>query len=62
MTGLSGGKVDAMEKKGTAVTAEQARVVAETLTQVIGGTLFGDPPDDLRSKQEKPTRRAAGPP
>jgi len=61
LTGLSGGKVDAMEKKGTAVTAEQARVVAETLTQVIGGTLFGDPPGDLRSKQKKPDTEGGWP-
>ena len=51
---ISAGKVDAMEKKGTAVTADQARVIAETLTRVMAGTLFGDPPGDLRSKQEKP--------
>ena len=54
LTGISAGKVDAMEKRGTAVTADQARAIAETLTQVMGGTLFGDPPGDLRSKQEKP--------
>jgi hypothetical protein len=51
---LSAGKVDAMERRGTATSAEQARVVAETLTQVMAGTLFGDPPGDLKSKQDKP--------
>lgn len=54
LNGISAGKVDAMEKRGTAVTPHQARALAETLTQVMGGTLFGDPPGDLRSKQEKP--------
>lgn len=54
LTGISAGKVDAMEKRGMAVTPDQAHVVAETLSQVMGGTLFGDPPGDLRSKQAKP--------
>jgi hypothetical protein len=54
LAGISAGKVDAMEKRGTAVTDDQARAIAETLTQVMAGTLFGDPPGDLRSKQEKP--------
>jgi hypothetical protein len=51
---ISPSKVDSMEKKGTAVTPDQARLVAETLSRVMAGTLFGDPPGDLRSKQEKP--------
>lgn len=51
---LSSGKVDAMERSGTATSADQARVAAETLSQVIAGTLFGDPPGDLKSKQDKP--------
>ncbi len=51
---LSAGKVDAMERKGTAVTADQARVVAQTLTQILDGSLFGDPPGQrLRRKQVK---------
>lgn len=51
---LSAGKVDAMERRGTATSADQARVAAETLSQVMAGTLFGDPPGELRSKQGKP--------
>lgn len=51
---LSSGKVDAMERSGTSTSADQARVAAETLSQVIAGTLFGDPPGDLLSKQNKP--------
>lgn len=54
LPGVSSGKVDAMERKGTATSADQARVVAETLSQVMAGTLFGDPPGDLKSKQDKP--------
>lgn len=42
-----------MEKRGTAVTAKQARVVAATLVQVMDGSLFGEPGGDLRRKQEK---------
>jgi len=54
LPGLSSGKVDRMERKGTATTPVQARAAAETLTQVMQGTLFGDPPGALRSKQDKP--------
>lgn len=43
-----------MERSGTATGPDQARVAAETLSQVIAGTLFGDPPGDLKSKQDKP--------
>lgn len=51
---VSKGKVDGMEKKGTAVKADQAKVVAATLTRVIDGSLFGDPGSgDLRPKQDK---------
>lgn len=55
---LSAGKVDAMERRGTATNAEQARVAAETLSQVMAGTLFGEPPGQLRSKQDKPDTEA----
>lgn len=51
---LSAGKVDAMERRGTTTSAAQARVAAETLAQVMAGTLFGEPPGELRSKQHKP--------
>lgn len=52
--GLSSSKVDSMERSGTAVTGDQARVAAETIARVMAGTLFGDPPGELRSKQDKP--------
>lgn len=52
---LSAAKIDSMEREGTTASREQARVAAVTLTQIINGTLFGDPPgDELRSKQDKP--------
>lgn len=51
---ISSSKVDSMERNGTVVTADQARVVAETISRVIAGTLFGEPPGSLRSKQAKP--------
>jgi hypothetical protein len=50
---ISAGKVDAMERSGTAVTAEQAMLVARTILHVMDGSLFGDPPGDLHRKQEK---------
>lgn len=51
---LSSAKVDSMEHDGTKTSADQARVAALTLCQIIDGTLFGEPPGDLRSKQAKP--------
>lgn len=50
---LTSSKVDGMEKRGTAVTADQARVVAITITRALDGSLFGDPPGELRAKQQK---------
>ncbi len=50
---LSSGKVDAMERRGTAVAAGQARVASVTLTRVMDGSLFGAPGGDLRRKQDK---------
>jgi hypothetical protein len=51
---LSPGKVDSMERHGSATTADQAQVAAKTLRLVMDGTLFGEPPAGLRSKQAKP--------
>jgi hypothetical protein len=51
---LSPSKVDSMEHAGTATSAEQARVAAETLDRIMSGTLFGNPPGNLKSKQQKP--------
>lgn len=51
--GISPGKVDSMEKDGKPVTDVVAGLVAKTITQVMDGSLFGDPPGELRSKQAK---------
>jgi hypothetical protein len=51
---LSSSKVDSMERKGSSTSRLQAQVAAVTLCRVIDGTLFGEPPGDLRSKQSKP--------
>lgn len=52
---LSPSKVDSMERSGTVTSDEQARVAAETIDQIMRGTLFGRPPTaSLKSKQEKP--------
>jgi hypothetical protein len=52
---LSPSKVDSMERSGTPASAEQARVAAETIDQIMRGTLFGRPPTgSLKSKQQKP--------
>jgi hypothetical protein len=51
---LSAAKVDSMERSGTATSAEQALVAALTLDEIMHGRLFGSPPGELKSKQEKP--------
>jgi len=51
---LTPGKVDSMERYGSATTADQALVAAKTLRLAMDGTLFGEPPAGLRSKQAKP--------
>jgi hypothetical protein len=51
---LNPGKVDSMERHGSATTADQARVAARTIWLVMDGTLFGEPPAGWRSKQAKP--------
>lgn len=51
---LSAGKVDAMERLGSAPSASQAEIAALTIDKVMSGTLFGEPPGALKSKQNKP--------
>jgi hypothetical protein len=51
---LSASKVDSMERSGTAASAEQAEVAALTLDEIMQGRLFGSPPGELKSKQQKP--------
>lgn len=53
VSSISAGKVDSMERNGTAVTAQQAELIAMTITKVMDGSLFGDPPGDLKTKQDK---------
>jgi hypothetical protein len=54
MEPLSPNKVDSMERSGSRTTADQARVAAEAIDQILNGTLFGNPPTGLKSKQDKP--------
>jgi hypothetical protein len=51
---LTPAKVDSMERYGSTASEDQARVAAKTLRIVMDGTLFGEPPPGLRSKQAKP--------
>lgn len=51
--GVSAGKIDSMERNGTTATPAQATTIAQTLTQIMDGSLFGDPGGGLRSKQAK---------
>lgn len=58
LTHLTSAKVDSMERSGTATSDAQALVVAKTIVAVIDGSLFGEPPAGLKSKQEKSDTRA----
>jgi hypothetical protein len=51
---ISAHKVDSIEERGTPVSQTQARVIAETLSQIMAGTLFAEPEGELKSKQDKP--------
>lgn len=53
MKPLSPGRIDGMERKGTTPTPQHARLAALTILGVVDGSLFGDPPGELRTKQEK---------
>jgi hypothetical protein len=50
---LSPSKIDAMEKRGTPTTTEQAQVAALTLHEIMARSLFPEPGTNLRSKQSK---------
>ncbi|MBO1768236.1 hypothetical protein [Allobranchiibius sp. GilTou38] len=50
---LSSGRVEGMERRGSRPTVEQARLAALTIVAVMDGSLFGDPPGGLHTKQEK---------
>jgi hypothetical protein len=52
-SGVSVSRVDSMEKHGKVVKGPIAALIAKTITQVMDGSLFGDPPGGLRSKQSK---------
>ncbi len=51
---LSAQKVDSMERGGSATTSEQAAVAARTVTEIMAGSLFGEPKGALKTKQAKP--------
>jgi hypothetical protein len=54
---LSAAKVDSMERGGGLVSENQAVVAATTIWKLVDQSLFGEPPGDLRSKQNKPDTR-----
>ena len=51
---LSSAKVDSMERQGSATGEKQARACARTVSHVMDGSLFGEPPPGLLSKLAKP--------
>jgi hypothetical protein len=56
--GLTAAKIDGMERGRSMVSAAEAEVVAGTITTVMAGSLFGEPPGELKSKQAKPDTAA----
>ncbi len=54
LPGLSGSKVDSMEKQQSRTNKNQALVAAITLTRIIDRTIFDRPPEGFKSKQDKP--------
>jgi hypothetical protein len=54
MRPLSESKVDSMERFGSATSAAQARIAAETIDQIMRGNIFGVPPGSFKTKQDKP--------
>lgn len=51
---LAPGKIDSIERHGSATDGAQARIAAKTICQIMDGSLFGTPPAGLLSKQSKP--------
>lgn len=51
---VSKSRIDNMERKGTEGDYSSRRVIAETIARAVEGSLFGEPPGELRSKQDKP--------
>lgn len=51
---ISSAKVDGMEQRNQIPKKEQAQIIAMTLSKIMDGSLFGSPPGDVVSKQDKP--------
>jgi hypothetical protein len=51
---LAVSKVDSMERHGSSVSEREADVAAATIDRIMSGSLFGEPPGDVKSKQDKP--------
>ncbi|MGH3872447.1 MAG: hypothetical protein ACRDSR_13240 [Pseudonocardiaceae bacterium] len=58
VTKVTGTKVGTVEKDGTPLSDDQARLVAATIVRVMDGSLFGAPGGELRAKQHKLDTRA----
>ncbi|RJF41513.1 hypothetical protein D4740_08985 [Actinomyces sp. 2119] len=50
---VSPGVIEGMERHGTRPSEDTAMTLALTIVKAMDGTLFGDPPDGLRTKQDK---------
>ena len=55
---LSAAKVDSMERMGTLTTVAQSRLAAKTITRIMDGTLFAEPPPGFKLKQAKADTRS----
>lgn len=51
---VSSAKIDSMEQRNASVTEKQAFLIANTISSIMNGSLFGNPPGDVETKQHKP--------
>ena len=58
--GLTGGVVDGVERRGTALTQARAELLAKTLTEIMDGSLFGGASGDVHTKQDIKADTASG--
>ncbi len=54
LTPLTSTRIDSMERKGSATDEARARMAARTLNLIMDGSLFGQAPAGLLTKQQKP--------
>lgn len=54
ISAVSSAKIDSMEQRNSHVSSKQAFLIANTISSIMNGSLFGNPPGDVETKQHKP--------